>query len=283
MTDREDASLQAAMDREVMALVPHWSDPQADAIWYARIVSVGERRPGRWGQIRVLSVRTVAVAAVVGLFFGLGHYFSSRGTGDSPLLATLTADTALILNQAVSAKTVSLSEPTANTAELTNLGGGHWKTILYRMAGDRWVPVSLTSQVAGLTLTYQVATGPLTPGVLLTAAEMVEVERHLQALPYNPTKDSQPGALARLPLNVARAVLHSPLNQAKVLMTMGHQEILALTYVTKGGSGQDIFLPVGWYWWKGAPAVMTEVIPSAQTTPSAEFSPPASPQKSSSP
>jgi hypothetical protein len=42
-----------------------------------------------------------------------------------------------------------------------------------------------------LVQTYEVATGPQDPGILLTAPEMGTLAAHLQALPYGPTKDTQ--------------------------------------------------------------------------------------------
>ncbi len=271
MSDHWDARLKEALNRDVADLSPRWSRPEADADWFARVVSEAQRIPrwrARFGDVRSLGLRAVAGAAAVALFFGLGHYFNARGTAGTPVLDVLAQDTAAILNQPVTPANVSLSEPTAQTALLTNLGGGHWNTILFKMVGTNWVPVSVTDKVAGLTLTYEVATGPNDPGVLLPYAEMKEIEQHLGAMPYNAAKDSQQGALERMPMNFSGALLQKSLDQAKLVLTLGNQEILALTYITKTASGQLVFLPIGWYWWKGAPAVMTQTVPALPSSPS---------------
>jgi hypothetical protein len=134
----------------------------------------------------------------------------------------------------------------------------------------------VTANVDGLHLTYTVTmqTNLLQPpqdtafSVTLSAPEMATLAHRVSQQPYSP-KDTQVGALARLPINLLGYRSQAP-GQAKIVLSRHSQEILALTYVTHS-QGRPAFLPIGWYWWKGGPSVVA----LAHTLPACRILPPA--------
>ena len=252
--DVADAALRRAITDEVAALRPTWFAAEADwdfaSVVLQRAQTVRRRRSAwRWA---------ASLAAVVLVGIGLLHVGTSRsGAGTAALAATLAQDAGSMLNETIPAASVRATE-SGSDATLVNTTPGRWRTMAFRLSGGVWEPVSITTVVAGISVTYQAGLGPTNPGVLLPTSSRVALEHRLAQLPYSPA-DSQQGALARLPINLgAAAPLYAttPANQAKLLLQLGPARILALTYPVKTTTGQEAYVPVGWYWWTGAPPIM---------------------------
>jgi hypothetical protein len=259
VADASDRALGRALLADVKGRVPAWFDPRADQDLYDGIMrrqrARSAHRPDLW--------RWVA-AAFATLLLGTtalshtGLQSSNRSVADTALTAQLAQDTGAILNQPVPASAVALSLPGKNRAILTNVNPGRWRTINFDFTGGEWTPVSLTTVVAGITLTYEIATGPNDPGVLLPYSEQTVLERRLAQMPYS-SRDTQAGALARLPINLSQATPEGAeqLGLAKLPLVVGKMTVLALTYEVRLSSGQVAYVPIGWYWWSGAPPVVT--------------------------
>ncbi len=259
--DAWDARIRQVLADDVAAVRPAWFGGAADEDFAYRILQRAERarrlRPA-WPW-----VASLAAAALLGL--ALLHPGAPRSNaGTTALTATLAQEGGSLLNEAISPTSVRLTEA-GPEATLTNTAPGRWRTMTFRLSAGGWQPTSLSAVVAGLSVTYQVALGSRDPGILLPAGVQAALERRLAQRPYS-AADSQMGALGRLPINLRAAVpLYSvtPANQGKILLQVGSARILALTYPVKGATGQPVYVPVGWYWWAGAPPIMRGSSPPA--------------------
>lgn len=259
VADDPDRSLGRALGADVKGCVPTWFDPQADQDLYDRVMrhpkSRSAHRPDLWRWVAAaLAALLLGTTAI--LHDGLGS--PHRSLADAALTSELAQDTGAILNQPVPASAVKLSFPKPTQAVLANVTPGRWRSISFTFAGGTWTPVSLTTVVAGITLTYAIATGPSDPGVLLPYSQQTVVERRLAQMPYS-RRDTQAGALSRLPINLSQATPEgtTQLGLAKLPLAVGKMTVLALTYPVTLSSGQVAYAPIGWYWWSGAPAIVT--------------------------
>ena len=253
--DSEDPIIGQALTDEVAALRSTWFGAEADWDFASALL----QRTQRAQQGRRLAWRwVVSLGAVVLVGLGLMHIRASRSdAGRAALTATLAQDVGSILNETISPASVRVSE-TGTVATLVNAVPGRWRTVVFRQQGDAWEPVSITTVVAGIPVAYQVGLGSTNSSVLLPVSGQVALENRLAQLPFSPA-DSQQGALARLPINLGAAVplyATTPANQSKLLLQMGDAQILALTYPVKSATGQEAYVPIGWYWWAGAPPIM---------------------------
>ncbi|MDA8199284.1 MAG: hypothetical protein M0Z54_07625 [Thermaerobacter sp.] len=253
--DSADSVIRQALTDEVAALHSTWFGAEADwdftsgVLRRTQLAQQGRRLVWRWA---------ASLGAVVLVGVGLMHIGASRSdAGTTALAATLAQDAGSMLNETIAPTSVRVSE-TGTGATLVNTGPGRWRTVLFRQQGDVWEPVSLSTVVAGISVTYQVGLGSTNAGVLLPSSAQVALEHRLAQLPYSPA-DSQMGALSRLPINLGAAVplyATTPANQAKLLLQLGPARILALTYPVKTATGQEAYVPVGWYWLTGPPSIM---------------------------
>lgn len=250
----DDSVIRQALTDDVAALRPTWLGAEAD--WdFASVVLQRAQRTRRRRDPAWRWAASLAAAVLVGV--GLMHGGAGSDAGTTALAATLAQDAGSMLNETIPPASVRVSE-TGTGATLVNAVPGRWRTMLFRQQGDVWEPVSISTMVAGISVTYQVGLGSTNPGVLLPYSAQVALEHRLAQLPYSPA-DSQQGALARLPINLGAAVAlyaTTPANQAKLLLQVGQARILALTYPVKTTTGQEAYVPIGWYWWTGAPPVM---------------------------
>jgi hypothetical protein len=173
------------------------------------------------------------------------------GAGAPTLLAV--ADR--LLNTAVPPTAVRVSE-TASTATVTRRVPGRWTAVVFARLGNAWVPTAVTATVDQMPLTYHVVVarqGGDAVSATLSARTTEALAHRIAGQPYSPW-DTQAGALAVLPINLAGFEGRDP-GQAKIVLDGPSQRILALTYKTAVGR-HTAFLPVGWYWWRGAPVVV---------------------------
>ncbi|MCL8209351.1 MAG: hypothetical protein K6V97_14975 [Actinomycetia bacterium] len=180
----------------------------------------------------------------------------------SPSAPTLLAVANRLLNTAVPADAVRVSR-TASTATVTRQAPGRWTAVVFAREGSAWVPTAVTATVDQLSLTYHVAVADAPNtfsaaagdafSVVLSAREMNVLAHRVAAEPYS-LWDTQAGALAALPINLFGFQGQDP-GQAKIVLDGPQQQVLALTYQTPVGR-HTAFLPIGWYWWRGGPAVV---------------------------
>lgn len=111
-----------------------------------------------------------------------------------------------------------------------------------------------------MNVTYQIYTGD-TPGIALSQAEEQKLAQYLATLPYS-TKDTPAGAVARLPLSLPSYHAQGSGLAKEVLQLADGRTVLALTYPVPAG-GHTVYVPEGWYWWKGAPPEL-QGIPTPQ-------------------
>jgi len=255
MIEEADRRIRSALDATARAMAPHWWEPDADRLWMDRLWAARRAPAGRAGG-RLFGALAVALAAVLAAL-GIRHAVPvPRATPSAvPPAELLLSETEALFNQTLAPTAVSIAEPAPGTATVTNLGQGRWKVVIFTHTGASWVPTTVDTVVAGLPVTYDVVPSSTTPGVLLSPATEERLASRLAALPYSP-QDTQAGALARLPINLTGARPESALGQPKVVLGLGSQTILALTYTATTPLGRTIYVPTGWYWWSGAPAFL---------------------------
>ena len=248
-----DAAIAHALNEDARRSAPQWSAADADWTFFQSIVAAAPRRlrrAGRW--------RWVAAAAALAIAVGvLPRVLVRPSAPASPLATSLAEDAGQMLNQTISPSGVQVTLPAAGQAVLSNTGAGRWRRITFREVSGVWEPTAVDTVVAGMALTYQVSLGATNSSVLLSYNEMTALEQHLAHLAYS-SADSQPGALARLPIQLGAATPQyqtTPANQGKLLLQEGAMKVLVLTYVVKTPAG-TMFAPVGWFWWAGAPPIM---------------------------
>ncbi len=261
--DSGDSVIRQALTEEVAARRPTWFGVEADWDFASAVV----QRTKHAQQGRRLAWRCAAsLGAVVLVGLGLLHIGAARSdAGRAALAATLAQDVGSMLNETIPPARVRVSETATGTTTLINVVPRRWRTVLFHQEGGVWEPVSISTLVAGMSVTYQVELGSTNSGVVLPASAQVALENRLARLPYS-SADSQQGALARLPIDLGAAVplyATTPANQAKLLLQMGQARILALTYPVKSATGQEAYVPIGWYWRAGAPPIMKGAPPRA--------------------
>ncbi len=148
---------------------------------------------------------------------------------------------------------VSLQRPSPDTAVLVNRGPGRWLSMDWRLVQGHWQPESISDRVAQMLMTYQIYVNP--HGVVLSQTEERSLAQHLAALPYS-AEDTPAGAISRLPVTLPPYKAQGLGQPKAVLQLGGGRTVLALTYPIKA-KGATIYVPEGWYWWDGAPPVLT--------------------------
>ncbi len=167
-----------------------------------------------------------------------------------------------MLLTAISPDEVMVSQPSSTTTVLSALEPSRWQSVDFQYSNGQWIPTAIHTTVDNLSLTYNVTQD----SVVLPYSEMVLLQKTIASQPYT-ALDSQTGALARLPINLAGASVADGANTPKInLIDQGHS-ILALTYPTTA-FGQTYYAPIGWYWWKGAPGFLTPNLPNSSGSPS---------------
>lgn len=165
----------------------------------------------------------------------------------------LAAGASQIVYATVCPAEVSLQRPSPDTAVLVNRGPGRWLSIDWQLVQGHWQPTSISDRVAQMLMTYQIDVIP--HGVVLSQTEDRSLAQHLAALPYS-AGDTPAGAISRLPLTLPPYKAQG-LGQPKAVLHLGGgRTVLALTYQIKV-KGATIYVPEGWYWWDGAPPVLT--------------------------
>jgi len=253
----EDTGIRSALDAAARAVAPQWWTADADRLWVERIWAA-RSRPVRGAGRRFYLALATALAAFF-LALGLRHTASVPRPAPSAALpgGLLVSETEALLNQPLTPAAVSIASSAPGTATVTNRGAGRWRVVTFARTGASWAPTSVETVVAGLSITYDVVPGSTTPGVVLSSSTEQQLASRLAALPYSPL-DTQAGALGRLPISLTGARPESTLNQPKLLLALGAQTILALTYTVSTPTGQTIYVPAGWYWWAGAPAFLRD-------------------------
>lgn len=200
----------------------------------------------------------VAALAITACLIALG--FSVSPSGHTPaetpeLTETLARDISALLYQPVDASTVTLTDRAPAEVIVTNRGAGRWRTVTFDDVRGTYLPVSLTTRVAGMTLTYTVSATP--PSVLLQNGEWQVLQQHLETMGYT-AADSEAGALSRLPINLTQATLVADGGTPKELFKLARASLLVLAYPATAPNGKTVYAPVGWYWWADTPSILSD-------------------------
>lgn len=246
----QELSWRRELEREIRLLAPHWEDPEADWAFTRRVLGAPRRIPRPW----VPWAQYGAAAALAGVLIVLVRPQPVRAPAVSPtVMATLSQEASIVLNQP-KLTGFEAHQTGPRTIVLTNdQTGSRWQYMTFQRQGDgKWIPIALQSRIAGLSVTFTVVTG--LPGFVLPYAAQRRVEARINALPYT-SRDSQQGALDRLPINLAGARVGMGVGQAKVDLHLPGLMIRALTYMSQV-HGHTVFYPMGWYWMKGGPTFL---------------------------
>lgn len=210
-------------------------------------------------------------------------------TAGAPLPSSLTAagspaqqclaEANVLFRTHVPLSAVALTQNGAEVA-LSRLSPGRWLTVAFVSENGVYAPQTVTTEVDGLTLTYQIhlSQGGQAQSVVLSEAQIARLEKLAAQKPYT-AQESQAGALGLMPRNFQGAATMHP-GAPKILMTQGSQAILGLTYPVTAGA-KTAFIPVGWYWWTHGPQVLP--IPSSASSAPSSASPSAPLSGSGSP
>lgn len=263
--DERDIVWRRELEREIRQLAPHWEDPEADWTWVRQVMGATQRPRRAWGSWAPYG----AAAGLAGMLvvFGLLHRPVSSPAISPAVLATVTREASAVLNQP-RLRGYQVAQPAPDTVVLTNTKKTtRWEQMTFRRQLDgQWLPITLQSRIAGISVTFTVVTGQ--PGFVLPVAAQRRVESRINALPYS-ALDTQQGALGRLPINLAGAHFGRGVGQAKVDLHLPGIMIRALTYVNQV-HGHTVFYPIGWYWMTGGPSFLalplTAPVPQGNTT-----------------
>ncbi len=200
----------------------------------------------------------------------------------APFITQCLDEANTLFNTEVGVNSVVLNR-SGTLLNLTNLQRGRWRTVRFLLVGQVPIPKEVVSVWNGQTLIYRIGTNQQgqAQSVVLPESQIRRLTRYAQTLSYS-TQDSQAGAIAALPIDLAGYQSAHP-GAPKLIVENGSQTLLALTYQVPTSS-YTIYLPIGWYWWQKGPQIISSMplTPSSSlSSSSSSFSPSSSPSPSS--